>query len=93
MGISTLAVAEDVLVAAGVDLDGLRSATFRSLERDGLYAQAEHLRAFVLAPDALVALQVGGEDLDLDHGYPARVVIPNQPGVRQTKWLSRIDVA
>lgn len=49
--------------------------------------------AFVLAPGALVALQVDGEDLDLDHGYPARIVIPNQPGVRQTKWLSRIEVA
>lgn len=83
----------DLLEAAGVDVAGLRSATFRSLERDGLYAQAEHLRAFVLAPDALVALQVDGEDLDLDHGYPARTVIPNQPGVRQTKWLSRIEVA
>lgn len=83
----------DLLVAAGVDVGTLRSTTFRSLERDGLYAQAEHLREFVLAPDALVALRVEGEDLDLDHGYPARVVIPNQPGVRQTKWLSRIEVA
>lgn len=83
----------DLLEASGVDLASVKSVTFHSLEGDGLYSRSEHLRAFVLAPDALVALEVEGEALDVDHGYPARLVIPDQPGVRQTKWLSRIEVA
>ena len=40
----------------------------------------------------LVALKVNGEDLDLDHGYPARAIAPNRPGVLQTKWLTRLEV-
>jgi len=83
----------DLLTAAGVDLDAVGSVTFHSLEGQGLYGRSEHLRAFALAHDSLVALKVEGEDLALDHGYPARLVIPDQPGVRQTKWLSRIEVA
>ncbi|MBU2076234.1 MAG: molybdopterin-dependent oxidoreductase, partial [Actinobacteria bacterium] len=25
------------------------------------------------------------------HGYPARLIAPNRPGVLQTKWLSRLE--
>jgi DMSO/TMAO reductase YedYZ molybdopterin-dependent catalytic subunit len=63
-----------------------------SLERGGLYRsslvgprQARH-------PDTLVALRLHGEPLALDHGYPARLIAPNRPGVHQTKWLSTIEV-
>ena len=30
--------------------------------------------------------------LSLDHGYPARVIIPALPGVHNTKWVSRIEL-
>ena len=33
-----------------------------------------------------------GEPLDLDHGFPARLIAPDRPGVLQTKWLDRIEV-
>lgn len=39
----------------------------------------------------LVALALSGQPLDLDHGYPARLIAPNRPGVLQTKWLSRLE--
>ena len=39
----------------------------------------------------LVALQLNGSPLDIDHGYPARLIAPNRPGVLQTKWLIRIE--
>ncbi len=29
----------------------------------------------------------------IDHGYPVRLIAPNRPGVLQTKWVSRLDVA
>ncbi|GIF02612.1 molybdopterin-dependent oxidoreductase [Actinoplanes siamensis] len=40
----------------------------------------------------LVALRLGGEPLALDHGYPARLIAPNRPGVQQTKWIRTIAV-
>lgn len=43
-------------------------------------------------PDTLLALQVEGDDLHLDHGYPLRLIGPNRPGVLQTKWVHRLVV-
>ena len=45
----------------------------------------------VLDPDSLLALRVNGADLSLDHGYPARVIVPNNPGVHNTKWVVRLS--
>ena len=44
---------------------------------------------------SLLALQVNGVDISLDHGYPARVIVPNVPGTMNTKWVSemRFEVA
>ncbi len=44
------------------------------------------------ADASLLALQVGGEDLSLDHGFPARTIIPAAPGVHCTKWVRRMSV-
>jgi DMSO/TMAO reductase YedYZ molybdopterin-dependent catalytic subunit len=38
-------------------------------------------------PDSLLALRVNGADLSRDHGFPARIIVPNNPGVRNTKWV------
>ena len=43
-------------------------------------------------PDTLLALELNGHPLDLDHGYPLRLIAPNRPGVMQTKWISRLVV-
>ena len=40
--------------------------------------------------DALLALKVNGEDLSLDHGYPARIIVPALPGVHNTKWVGQM---
>jgi DMSO/TMAO reductase YedYZ molybdopterin-dependent catalytic subunit len=39
---------------------------------------------------ALLALMVNGADLSLDHGYPARIIIPALPGVHCTKWVKSL---
>lgn len=44
-------------------------------------------------PDTLIALEVGGEVLHPDHGFPARLIGPNRPGVQQTKWVARLEVS
>jgi hypothetical protein len=43
-------------------------------------------------PDTLLALELNGEKLDLDHGYPVRLIAPDRPGVLQTKWISKVVV-
>jgi hypothetical protein len=40
----------------------------------------------------LVALQLGGEPLSIDHGFPCRLIAPDRPGVLQTKWLDSLEV-
>ncbi|GAA3613055.1 molybdopterin-dependent oxidoreductase [Microlunatus ginsengisoli] len=42
---------------------------------------------------ALLATHLNGERLDLDHGYPLRLIAPNRAGVLNTKWLSRLEVS
>jgi len=67
-----------------------RSAAFASVEQGGFSrsvinsGQATH-------PDSLLALRVNGEDLSLDHGYPARLIVPAMPGVKCTKWVNSIE--
>jgi DMSO/TMAO reductase YedYZ molybdopterin-dependent catalytic subunit len=39
---------------------------------------------------SLLALRVNGVDISLDHGYPARVIVPNVSGELNTKWVSEL---
>ncbi|MEV4158268.1 molybdopterin-dependent oxidoreductase [Nocardia salmonicida] len=80
----------DLLAAVG-DYSG-GDVVFRSLEQSGLFNQSLLPQPHVEAADSLIALRLNGAQLDLDHGYPCRLIAPNRPGVRQTKWLSTIEV-
>lgn len=44
----------------------------------------------VSAPESMLALRVNGADLSLDHGFPARVIVPSAPGTHNLKWMSEI---
>jgi DMSO/TMAO reductase YedYZ molybdopterin-dependent catalytic subunit len=79
----------DLAVLAGVPVP--RAAWVRSLERGGGFAQAVLQGSQVVDPDALLALRVNGVDLSLDHGFPARVIVPALPGVHCTKWVRSIE--
>lgn len=59
-----------------------------SLQPRGAFRQATLGRAQLHDDQTLLALKVNGEDLPLDHGYPARVIAPAVPGVHCTKWVS-----
>jgi len=63
-----------------------------SLERHGGYRVMDMGPEYAEDPTTLVALEVNGETLDLDHGFPARVIAPGRPGVLQTKWIEKIEV-
>ena len=78
----------DLAAAAGRPTPG--SAVVSSLERFGAFNHARLQRNQVLNPDALLAFRVNGADLSLDHGYPARVIVPALPGVHCTKWVKSL---
>jgi DMSO/TMAO reductase YedYZ molybdopterin-dependent catalytic subunit len=68
-----------------------RSAFVSSVERRGGFNRATLQANQVIHPDALLALRVNDADLSLDHGYPARIIVPALPGVHNTKWVAGID--
>jgi DMSO/TMAO reductase YedYZ molybdopterin-dependent catalytic subunit len=78
-----------LLQRAGAPPDA--SVQVRSLGR-GLYDRSDINPVQVADPDTLIALAADGETLSLDHGYPARLIGPNRPGVMQTKWLTELVV-
>ncbi len=61
-----------------------------SMQRSGSFRRAALRDNQVRDPRSLLALQVNGEDLSPDHGYPARIIVPAAPGVLNTKWVSRL---
>jgi DMSO/TMAO reductase YedYZ molybdopterin-dependent catalytic subunit len=78
----------DLLDRAGAAGAGAR---VDSLETHGLYASSLLSPAHAAHPDTLLALAVNGEPLDIDHGYPLRLIAPDRPGVLQTKWVSTVE--
>ena len=65
-------------------------AHLESVETRGEFRQATLNAAQANDARTLVALKVDGADLSIDHGYPARAIVPNAPGVHDTKWVRLI---
>ncbi|WP_406304012.1 molybdopterin-dependent oxidoreductase [Streptomyces sp. NBC_00885] len=61
-----------------------------SAQRSGAFRSAMLRDNQVRDARSLLALRVNGADLSPDHGYPARVIIPANPGVHNTKWVTRL---
>jgi DMSO/TMAO reductase YedYZ molybdopterin-dependent catalytic subunit len=66
-------------------------ARVTSLQQGGAFGAASFSADQVLNPASLLALRVNGADLSLDHGFPARVIVPAAPGVYCTKWVGQVD--
>ncbi|GGG01596.1 hypothetical protein GCM10007304_14500 [Rhodococcoides trifolii] len=76
---------------AAVGVDSIDNAEVQSLERAGSFNRVTFPANQFSDGDSLLALQVNGVDLSLDHGFPARIMIPGIPGVHQTKWVRSIE--
>ena len=63
-----------------------------SLERNSLYGTSTLPGEHTADPLTLLALRLNGEVLDLDRGYPCRIIAPSRPGVLQTKWVRRMVI-
>ena len=80
----------ELIAAVGAPAES--TVRFTSLEEGSSYAVTEMEPEFVRDELTLVALDLEGEPLDIDHGYPARLIAPARPGVLQTKWLRQLEV-
>lgn len=80
----------DLLDLAGVPRG--RDLKMISLQRRGAFGETVLQANFADDDRTLLALQLNGEELDIDHGYPVRLIAPDRPGVLQTKWLTQIEV-
>ena len=64
-----------------------------SAERAGVYRRTTLPTAYAQHPDTVLALTINGHRLTRDHGFPARIIAPNRPGVLQTKWVKALTVS
>jgi DMSO/TMAO reductase YedYZ molybdopterin-dependent catalytic subunit len=48
-------------------------------------------RAKALGGDVLIAYEMNGHELPLQHGYPVRAVVPGHYGMASVKWLTHIE--
>ena len=81
----------DLVALAGINRPD--AGRVLSLEKRGSFNTAVLNPGQLLNPDSLLALKVNGVDLSPDHGYPARIIVPAMPGVHNTKWVRRIELA
>jgi DMSO/TMAO reductase YedYZ molybdopterin-dependent catalytic subunit len=82
-------LADLVRLAGGSTSDRL---IVESIQQGGGFGQVSLSVAQSQAERSLLAFRVNGEDLSLDHGFPARTIIPAAPAVHATKWVSRLTV-
>jgi len=61
-----------------------------SLQPGGPLRQATLTGDQAAAQESLLALKVNGADLSIDHGFPARIIVPALPGVHNTKWVEKL---
>ena len=81
----------ELLDQAGVkDFD---EAEVGSLQEGGSYRSSRVTSAQAADRDTLLALELNGEPLSIDHGFPVRLIGPGRPGVLQTKWVTEVKVS
>ena len=79
----------DVIALAGGEPDA--DVKVSSLQTKGAFGSSLVVGNVLKDPRTMLALKLNGETLDIDHGYPCRLIAPNRPGVFQTKWVNRIE--
>jgi DMSO/TMAO reductase YedYZ molybdopterin-dependent catalytic subunit len=81
----------DLARLAGVEQPA--SVLVDSLEKAGAFNRVVLSAGQIMDPDSLLAFHVNGAELSLDHGFPARVIVPASPGVHNTKWVTSMTFA
>ena len=77
-------------LAEAVGATGASELLVESLQSRGSFRRATLSAAQFGNERSLLALRVNGADLSMDHGFPARVIVPALPGVHNTKWVGAL---
>ena len=77
-------------LARAAGAPGAGGVLVESLQEGGVLRQVTLSGEQLADPEMLLALRVNGEDLSMDHGFPARLIGPRLPGVHCTKWVTRM---
>ena len=77
----------EILSRAGLK-PGIRKVVFHA---DDGYTDSIPLE-IATRPDTLLAYEMNGEQLPKEHGYPARLLIPGIYGMKNVKWITRIEL-
>jgi hypothetical protein len=80
----------DLLAAAGAEPG--RTVQVESLEPQGAYRTSTLNPGQAADRHTLLATHLDRQTLDIDHGFPCRLIGPNRAGVLQTKWVARVTV-
>ena len=87
-----------VLERAGIK-EGAAEVLFEGLdsgEPEPGHQEMTYLRSLPMDvathPQTLLAMEMNGETLSVEHGYPVRLIVPGWYGMASVKWLRRICV-
>lgn len=78
---------KDILAEAGLQ-ESAQEVFIEST--DGFYESVPMTDA--MDERTLLVYAMNGEPLPVEHGYPLRIYIPNRFGMKQPKWITRIEV-
>jgi sulfane dehydrogenase subunit SoxC len=81
-----------LLAEAGLDAAGDLSDKWVYVEGADASSNGRSIPMEKALDDVLVAFKANGEALRMEHGYPARLVVPGWEGNMWIKWLRRIEV-
>ncbi|KAK3736503.1 hypothetical protein QZH41_009389, partial [Actinostola sp. cb2023] len=96
------ALLKDILEDAGLDDEAIESLDIEHVQFEALDfdmtgtsygASIPISKAMDRKGDVMLAYEMNGEDLSLDHGYPVRVIVPGVAACRSVKWLGKIIVS
>jgi hypothetical protein len=81
-----------VRLSAILDLAGIKNESREVVffAEDGFSSSLEIPEA--TKPDVILAYEMNGETLPVDHGYPLRLVVPGKYGYKWVKWIVNIQV-
>ena len=79
----------DLATLVGADPEA--EVLVESLQRAGSFRAVTLSRGQAADSRTMLALRVNGADISIDHGYPARLMIPAAPGVHCTKWVGSVS--